>query len=59
MPLPLHELAGPTNDPNRSIVRLTENGIEFFPASPQVEVKTTLIPIVLSNLVNSTVSTST
>jgi formate dehydrogenase iron-sulfur subunit len=45
MPLPLHELAqDPTNDPNRSIVRLTENGIEFFPASPQVEVKTTLIP---------------
>src|SRR3979490_3236122 len=45
MPLPLHELAqDPTNDPNRSIVRLTENGIEFFPSSPQVEVKTTLIP---------------
>ena len=45
MPLPLHELAhDPTNDPNRSIVRLTENGIEFLPASPQVEVKTTLIP---------------
>jgi len=45
MPLPLHELAqDPTNDPNRSIVRLTENGIEFFPSPPQVEVKTTLIP---------------
>ena len=42
MPLPLHELA--QADPTNSIVRLTENGIEFFPASPQVEVKTALIP---------------
>ena len=42
MPLPLHELA--QANPANSIVRLTENGIEFFPTSPQVEVKTTLIP---------------
>ena len=43
MPLPLHELAH--TDPTNSIVRLTENGLEFFPvATPQVEVKTSLIP---------------
>ena len=40
MPLPLHELAH--NDPTNSIVRLTENGLEFFPAP--VEIKTSLIP---------------
>ena len=43
MPLPLHELAH--THPTNSIVRLTENGFEFFPvATPQVEVKTSLIP---------------
>lgn len=43
MPLPLHELAH--TDPTNSIVRLTENGLEFFSlATPQAEDKTTLIP---------------
>jgi formate dehydrogenase iron-sulfur subunit len=43
MPLPLHELAH--TDPTNSIVRLTENGFEFFPVpTPRVEVKTSLIP---------------
>jgi formate dehydrogenase iron-sulfur subunit len=42
MPLPLHELAH--NEPTNSIVRLTENGFEFFPTPSPVEVKTTLIP---------------
>ena len=43
MTLPLHELAH--TDPTSSIVRLTENGFEIVPlATPQVEVKTTLIP---------------
>ena len=42
MPLSLHELAH--NDPANSIVRLTENGFEFFPAPTQAEVKTSLIP---------------
>jgi formate dehydrogenase iron-sulfur subunit len=43
MPLPLHELAH-SHTPN-SIVRLTENGLEFFPGTlPQVEIKTSLIP---------------
>ena len=42
MPLPLHELAH--NDPTNNIVRLTENGFEFFPAPTPVEVKTSLIP---------------
>lgn len=43
MSLPLHELAH--TDPTNSIVRLTENGLEFFPvARPEVEVKTSLIP---------------
>jgi formate dehydrogenase iron-sulfur subunit len=42
MPLPLHELAH--TDPTNSIVRLTENGFEFFPAPLLAEVKTSLIP---------------
>jgi DMSO reductase iron-sulfur subunit len=44
MPLPLHELAH-SDQPN-TIVRLTENGLEFFERAPLpiVEVKTTLIP---------------
>jgi DMSO reductase iron-sulfur subunit len=43
MPLPLHELA--QTDHTNSIVRLTENGFEFFPsATHEVEVKTSLIP---------------
>jgi formate dehydrogenase iron-sulfur subunit len=43
MSLPLHELAH--TDPTNSIVRLTENGLEFFPvARPEVAVKTSLIP---------------
>jgi DMSO reductase iron-sulfur subunit len=43
MSLPLHELAHA--DPTNSIVRLTENGLEFLPvARPEVEVKTSLIP---------------
>jgi formate dehydrogenase iron-sulfur subunit len=42
MPLPLHELAH--NDPANSIVRLTENGFEFFPAPVLAEVRTSLIP---------------
>ena len=43
MALPLHELAH--TDPTNSIVRLTENGLEFFPVvTPHVEVKTSLIP---------------
>jgi formate dehydrogenase iron-sulfur subunit len=41
MSLPLHELAH--NDSTNSIVRLTENGIEFFPA-PAAEVRASLIP---------------
>jgi formate dehydrogenase iron-sulfur subunit len=43
MPLPLHELAH--TDPVNSIVRLTENGFEFFPVPlSHAEVKTSLIP---------------
>jgi len=49
MPLPLHELAH--SESSNTIVRLTENGLEFFertplpPVSPaQAEVKTSLIP---------------
>jgi formate dehydrogenase iron-sulfur subunit len=42
MPLPLHELAH--NEPTNNIVRLTENGFEFFADPPQAEVKTSLIP---------------
>jgi len=45
MPLPLHELA--QSEPASTIVRLTENGLEFFErtsAPAAVEVKTSLIP---------------
>jgi DMSO reductase iron-sulfur subunit len=44
MPLPLHELAH-SDQPN-TIVRLTENGLEFFERTPLpvVEIKTSLIP---------------
>jgi formate dehydrogenase iron-sulfur subunit len=43
MPLPLHELAH--SEQPSSIVRLTENGFEFFPTvSVIAEVKTSLIP---------------
>jgi formate dehydrogenase iron-sulfur subunit len=42
MSLPLHELA--QQDSANSIVRLTENGFEFFPAPVLAEVKTSLIP---------------
>jgi formate dehydrogenase iron-sulfur subunit len=42
MSLPLHELA--SNDPANSIVRLTENGFEFFPVPVIAEIKTSLIP---------------
>jgi len=38
MDLPLHQLA--QSDPSNSIVRLTENGLEFFTAMP--EIRTTL-----------------
>jgi DMSO reductase iron-sulfur subunit len=44
MPLPLQELAH--SEPSNTIVRLTENGLEFFERAPLpiVEVKTSLIP---------------
>ena len=59
MPLPLHELA--YSDQPNTIVRLTENGLEFFERAPLpvVEDKTSLIPIAPSKLASSTASTST
>ena len=58
MPLPLHELAH--TDPTNSIVRLTENGLEFFPvARRKSKSRPRSFRNVLSNLENNTAFTST
>ncbi len=42
MDLPLHQLA--QYDPSNSIVRVTENGLEFGPAEPEMRTSSLLIP---------------